>query len=135
VLNDDNGSRWCDVRKEHMRRAEPAVRTITCKVEGRQVDLCGNHSSLWIAKVQARPVLASYCPNCVHLVKIQDDKVPGADTRPLTGPLADALDNAMMRSGVLIDKRQMTLRFLAENQDPYVGSILRSTAGDDAFVS
>jgi hypothetical protein len=132
MLNDDDGSRWCDVRSH--KRPEPAVRTIMCRVEGSGFDLCKSHDIEWVVRVQHNQGLQGHCPKCAHLVEIQDSKNPRHDTQPLGGPLAAALDDAMMRSGVLIDKRQMTLRFLAENTDPYVGSILRSTAGDSAYA-
>lgn len=133
MQDSEDGSRWCDLRESH-RRPEPAQHVIMCKVEGKQLDLCSNHRSIWVAQVQMRPELSGHCPNCAHLVEIVASKSPRPDTKPLAGPLADALDNAMLRAGVLVDKRQMVLKFLSENNDPYVGSILRTTSGVAAIA-
>src|ERR1700691_3728804 len=103
MQDSDEGTRWCDLRSSH-RRPERAQHQIMCKVEGKSLDLCANHHSIWVAQVRMRTELQGHCPNCAHLVEITASKIPKPDTQPLTGPLAEALDNAMLRSGVLVDK-------------------------------
>jgi hypothetical protein len=126
-VKDDDGVRWCDNRAAH-RRPEPAERVLFCTVEGHEYDVCGAHWKAWVDAVRSTSKLAGHCPNCSALITGPPSGQPQPSTQPLIGAIADAIDHAMFRAGILIDKRQLTLRYLAEERDPYVGTILRSTS-------
>lgn len=126
-MKDDEGVRWCDTRAAH-RKPEPAARVLFCTVEGHEYDVCSAHWEVWVANIRATPKLAGHCPNCSSLVTGAPAGQPQTSTQPLIGAIAEAIDHAMFRAGILVDKRQLALRYLAEERDPYVGTILRSTS-------
>lgn len=125
-MRDDEGNRWCDNRAAH-RRPEKSSHLLFCRVEGHEYDTCEAHWQLWVATLAQHHQLEGHCPNCMHMVLGKPAPTPRPATLPLTGPLADAIDNAMFRAGVLVDARRQALRYLAEVDDIYVSSILRST--------
>lgn len=52
-----------------------------------------------------------------------------ASAPPLTGPLADAVERALLAEGISGDARARVLARLANDTDPYIASLLRSVSG------
>lgn len=51
------------------------------------------------------------------------------NSQPYTGPLAEAIDRALLAEGVLGDTRKRVLSRLANDSDPYIATLLRSVSG------
>jgi hypothetical protein len=114
--------------------SERAESLIFCKAEGMEMRLCHKHNAAWKAMAGTDPGLQLRCPSCApsylarreeqahnHRVTIADD--------PITGPLADAIDRAMLAEGIYSPVRQAVLRRLAADTDAYVASVLARSAG------
>ena len=116
---------------------EKAVSLIFCKAEGTEMRLCGAHYRAWQAEAGGDTGLQLRCPNCAASYKLrresqaQSPAVVIAD-EPITGPLAVAIDRAMLAAGVLKPTRDMVLRRLAADPDAYVSSVLAQSAGSVA---
>lgn len=114
-----------------------AAVTWICQVEGREVNLCLPCSQAWKVTARRNPALINRCPNCApsyYASRQVRDRGPrtgtiSPDSRPYTGPLADAIDRAMLAEGILTDVRKRVLSRLAEDEDPYIGMLLRSASG------
>lgn len=94
-----------------------------CGVEGIQISACRPCRAIWQEKVTRDPALQNRCPNCEPVpIRVKErprnSKVK-AHTQPLTGVIAEALDAAMFREGVLVDTRKKILLRLATD-DPWL---------------
>ncbi len=101
----------------------------TCKVEGIQISACESCWVTWRGLVATDPSLQNRCPKCVKALtrvpaalRIAAGKggtsVPSA-TEPLRGVIADAIDTAMHKEGVLADVRRKVLLRLA-TEEPWL---------------
>jgi hypothetical protein len=117
----------------------PAITVHPCKVEGSEFALCRGHSAEFNTLIANRPHLQIRCPRCIpqflstveqagNLDRVRQMGLPS----PITGPLAEAIDEAMYREGVLGPTRDKVLRRLNAQDDSYVAAIFRSTAAPKA---
>lgn len=98
-----------------------AITTWFCQAEGRQVKLCQECRQDWQVKVGAAPELAPRCPMCSgrYLADRGEREARAAAVassdrpEPLSGPVADAISDAMFKAGVLVDVRTSVLYLLA----------------------
>lgn len=108
---------------------EDSVYSFLCKVEGTDTRLCKRHLDEWRRTVQQDTSLAQNCPKCAPAAlqrrqfQASSPSVAIAD-EPLTGPLAIAIESAMLREGVDVLTRRRVLMRLAADQDVYVSSLL-----------
>jgi hypothetical protein len=106
----------CDVKLKGCVRQ--AAASWICKVEGVQISACRFCWEAWKGRAQTDPSLANRCPRC-EIRPVGADR-PAAKIRrrnpePLTGVIAEALELAMYREGILIDTRKrVMLRLGAE---------------------
>ena len=122
----------CDLR-DRPGCQHTAGSTFICKVEGREVALCGNCLRWWREHALANPGLEFRCPNCAPQFLANKETRPANAPAPvlLTGPIADLIDQSMYRQGILIDIRRRVLADLyrlANESDGYPSMLLRSTA-------
>lgn len=116
---------------------ERAGHLIFCKAEGTEMRLCPGHYRAWQAEAGTDEGLRIRCPNCApgYLSRRESQahspQVVIADD-PISGPLAVAIDRAMLASGVLKPTRDQVLRRLAADPDAYVSSVLAQSAGSVA---
>jgi hypothetical protein len=128
----------CDSQKaehppEHC-TLEPSVVWI-CRIEGREVRHCQPCDAVWKKQANRIPALKQRCPNCAY--QYFDSRIPPerdfhtgtSDGEPLEGPLANAIDRAMLAEGVLADTRKRVLARLASDDDSYISMLLRSASG------
>lgn len=123
---------WCDMPK----CKKSAIHVLSCRVEQSEFALCDDHNKWWISRSRGIQEYQIRCPRCLpayldsHKNQI---RMPGTTLpSPITGPLADAIEEAMYRQGVLQPDRIMVLRRLAATESSYVRAIFRSTAGTAA---
>lgn len=151
------GNQWlCDTPDEPGCQGNAAVAFI-CRVEGRQVSLCRNCEAVWKGYARQDSQLSLRCPNCapsyiarrnasVDMGQVAREREERRITSPeqpmLTGPLAEVIDNAMARSGVLVDARHRVLAELRQlvdsDESGYAAVLLRSAdswVGGEANVS
>jgi hypothetical protein len=113
---------------------ERAVTRMTCRVEGTEISFCARHWMNWKVVLQQDSRLKDHCPRCAnaYLSRLEQQaanpSVLIAD-EPITGPLAEAIDNAMHESGVLKPVRDEVLRRLAANTDAYVAAVMSRQVG------
>lgn len=84
-----------------------------CEVEGTPVISCRACRFEWMRLANANPELKPRCPNCSRGQLKDQPRVQ--EIKPLTGLVAAAMDEAMMREGVLINVRQAVLKRLARD--------------------
>jgi hypothetical protein len=91
-----------------------AVRAWLCQVEQTEVAACSNCSEAWKDLVRDDPTLLPRCPSCAKArINRPRARVPMAG--PITGLVADTVDEAMRIEGVLVNIRQAVLRRLARD--------------------
>jgi hypothetical protein len=100
----------------------------TCKVEGIQISACSSCWADWQTSVRADPALTERCPKCTRAparvptaLRIAD-KNGTSVTRakePLRGVIADAIETAMHKEGVLADVRTRVMFRLA-TEEPWM---------------
>lgn len=117
---------WCDKR---------ATTTFICKVEGREVRMCGPCNAAWKDKARHDPYLLARCPNCTK------NRQPEALPRPVIVPsdvemlgeyTEAAVRAAMERSGVLIDQRENVIRLLKTDLSVWVEVPVARAGAPDA---
>jgi hypothetical protein len=102
----------CDIRFPGCE--DNAIRAWLCQVEQIEVAACAPCSAAWQALTREDPDLALRCPSCSKArMNRPQAKVPVAG--PITGLVADALDEAMRVEGILIQTRQAVLRRIARD--------------------
>lgn len=125
---------FCDIGRN---TNHPCRKTATyihsCKIEGSEFSFCKQHELDWKAQTRGRETLQVRCPRCLPQFLAQTEnqihKPNGSSLpEPITGPLADAIDMAMYREGVLTPTRMNVLRRLNDIDSSYVRAIFRSTA-------
>jgi hypothetical protein len=89
-----------------------AVRAWLCQVEQTEVAACGSCSAAWQVLVRDDPSLLPRCPSCSKS-RINRPQASMPLAGPITGLVADALDEAMRIEGILINTRQAVLRRIA----------------------
>jgi len=108
---------WCDLRnepEEHPGCERKATTTFVCVIEGREVALCNNCNRIWRERVKLEPEQANRCPLCSkHAIPVTMPARQPALGRALAGPVAEIIDDAMFREGLLVDVRARVLRRLA----------------------
>ena len=114
---------------------EPATVTIFCHVEGRDTKLCHRHIVEWRNQSNGDEMLSKHCPRCApsYIARRESQayspRIAIAD-EPISGPLADAISEAMHAEGILVPVRQRVLRRLAANTDAYVAAIMSRNSMD-----
>lgn len=106
---------------------------VFCKVEGRDTHYCQVCWSEWARSVTGDEKLALHCPRCsaAYVARRETQANHAAVTvadEPITGPLAEAIDQAMHAAGILAPTRHEVLRRLAANTDAYVASVMSRNA-------
>lgn len=86
-----------------------AVRAWQCQVEQIEVAACTSCYTAWRALVSDDPDLLPRCPSCAK-ARINRPQARMHISGPITGLVADAIDEAMRIEGILIDKRQAVLK-------------------------
>jgi hypothetical protein len=121
---------WCDVKKCRIK----AFRIHSCNVEQSEFAFCEQHNKDWVEKTRGTQQ-AFRCPRCLPNFLTQQENAANLPNHalvqlppPIVGPLAMAIEDAMMREGVLSHNRIKVLQRLAACDDPYVSAIFRSTA-------
>jgi hypothetical protein len=114
----------CDIKSKGCQT--DAVVTFVCKVEGVQVSGCRPCYDTWRTLAGTSELIAQHCPRCYRAPARVPAAVRGAvplvrGSDPLTGVIADAIDAAMFREGVLGDVRKKVLVRLA-NEEPWLNS-------------
>jgi hypothetical protein len=115
----------CDIKAKGCLFA--AVVSWICKVEGIQISGCRKCYEDWRARAAHSPELAMRCPRCERQAPKRAAATEAAPSRkvahtpPLGGIIAEALDSAMFREGILIDTRLRVMRRLAA-EDPWLNS-------------
>lgn len=110
----------------------------TCIIEGRSVQLCNNCNAAWRRMAQQTPALRMRCPHCAaqyfnsRQISATGHTTGTSDGEVLIGPLADAITRAMLAEGISGDARRRVLARLADDTDPYISQLLRSTASAGA---
>ena len=126
---------FCDANDRKCKR--PAISIHSCQVEGSEFAFCAQHKREFDAVTQGKTHLQIRCPRCIpgFLQKLQEAG-QGANSihlpSPITGPIAEAIDEAMYREGILGPTRLKVLRRLNNLDDSYVAAIFRSTAAPKA---
>jgi hypothetical protein len=110
-----------------------AVVHVFCKVEGRDTHYCKICWSEWSRSAAGDEKLALHCPRCssAYVARRAAQAAHAAITvadEPITGPLAEAIDQAMHAAGILKPTRDEVLRRLAANTDAYVASVMSRQA-------
>lgn len=122
---------WCDYENATCKKIATYVHK--CQVEQSEFAFCQNHEKWWKARTHGNHEYQIRCPRClpVYLERIRQpsSSVQSILPDPISGPIADAIDDAMYRQGVLGPDRTMVLRRLAASESSYVRAIFRSTAG------
>lgn len=106
-----------------------AVVHVFCKVEGRDTHFCQDDWQTWSRSVAGDELLAQHCPRCApaYIARREAQATSAAITvadEPITGPLADAIEQAMHAAGILKPQRDEVLRRLAANTDAYVAAVM-----------
>lgn len=98
--------------------------------------MCGPCDKTWKQTARRTPALIQRCPNCSHeyfrsraIPERPSGNTGNSKNEPLTGPLADAMSRAMSAEGLAADVRARILSRLANDDDPYISSLLRSLSG------
>lgn len=110
-----------------------AVIHVFCKVEGRDTHFCQTCWSEWSREAAGDEKLALHCPRCAaaYVARRAAQAAHAAITvadEPITGPLAEAIDQAMHAAGILKPTRDEVLKRLAANNDAYVASVMSRQA-------
>jgi len=108
----DSTQPQCDIRFSICEGS--AVASWTCEVEGTPVISCRACRAEWMRLAQSYPDLLPRCPRCARGRLGLAQRKP-ANQAPITGLVADAIDEAMRIEGVLINHRIAVLRRLAIN--------------------
>jgi hypothetical protein len=120
---------WCDTPK----CKQKAVRIHQCSVEQSEFAFCEGHNKDWVLKTRGTQQ-ALMCPRCLPAYLARQGNGDALNRPvvqlppPIIGPLALAIEDAMMREGVLGHTRQRVLQRLAACDDSYVSAIFRSTS-------
>jgi hypothetical protein len=114
--------------------SDTASVSVLCKVEGTEFHACARHWSEWTRSAVNDSLLSAHCPRCApaYIARRESQASNTAVTvadEPITGPLADAIDNAMHAEGVLAPERARILRRLAANTDAYVAAVMSRQNG------
>lgn len=122
---------WCDVDNSRCRKTATYVHA--CTIEGSEFAMCRQHEREWKGKTNGKPAQQARCPRCLPLFIAQGGGRPEAASQSgmpeaITGPLAEAFNDAMYREGILEPTRKRVLQRLGATDDSYVMSIFRSTA-------
>lgn len=122
---------YCDVKYDGCKG--DAVTSWVCNVEGVQISACAPCKAQWRQRAAQNEDLQIRCPRCAHLaapaVLRPVPKRPVRTAEPLTGIIADALENAMFREGIAQDLRKKVLVRLAQ-EEPW----LQSPASESAVA-
>lgn len=115
---------WCTKRAEF---------SFICKVEGREVRMCGPCNTRWKAAAAIDAYLLPRCPNCTR------NRSPETLPRPVEAPVdmlgkytEIAVMEAMRRVGVLSDQRDSVIRLLKTDLSVWTDSRVPVQAGTDA---
>jgi hypothetical protein len=125
---------FCDIRNKKTGRVcgNQANYVHPCKIEGSEFAFCKGHEAEWKAQTTNQPNFQVRCPRCLPQFLASVDarllRPVSSLPEPITGPLADAIDMAMYREGILTPIRMNVLRRLGKNDSSYVNAIFRSTA-------
>jgi hypothetical protein len=109
-----------------------------CRVEGREVTLCGPCDQAWKRMANITPALQQRCPHCASKYHESRQISPSGHSTgplgglPIEGPLAEAINRAMLAEGISGDARRRVLTRMAADSDPYIASLLRSVASAGA---
>jgi hypothetical protein len=125
---------FCDIGKgeKHPCRKQ-ATYIHSCKIEGSEFAFCHTHEREWKAQTAHQPNYQVRCPRCLpQFMQQAENQLSRASSGtslpdPITGALADAIDAAMYREGILTPVRTNVLRRLAATDSSYVRAIFRST--------
>lgn len=122
---------WCDVNKG-TRCGKKATYVHSCAIEGSEFAMCQPHEREWRGKTAGKPAQQTRCPRCLpqflaagggRAEATSSDGMPD----PITGPLAEAFNEAMFREGILEPTRKRVLQRLGGVEDIYVRGIFRSS--------
>lgn len=129
----EDAASLCYYSRTADRCREKSVVHSSCKVEGTEIHLCQRHWDNWMRVIAGDESLKTHCPRCVTAyvarreMQAMNPAVAVAD-EPITGPLADAIDNAMHAEGILAPTRRAILRRLAADNDAYVAAVMSRSA-------
>lgn len=116
---------WCDTRNnpDFPGCEEHAAISWTCVVEGREIGLCNSCNRAWRERAMLEPELSPRCPLCSHVIlPVTTPARQPIAGHELTGPIAEAINDAMYREGILVDVRARVLRRLGA-QDVMMASV------------
>lgn len=90
---------------------------LSCPTEGRLARLCGACLGVWRSRAALDPVLQQRCPGCESAWETTKSAL--VVSQPVTppipeGPVAAALQHAMLMEGLLVDDRLRILRRLQQ---------------------
>ena len=116
---------WCTKRSEF---------SFICKVEGREVRMCGPCHDHWKVKAQNDPYLLARCPNCTrNHVATPSLPRPVLTTESMLGIYTEAaLVEAMRRVGVLVDQQKRVINLLKTDLSVWTDSQANARAGAHA---
>jgi len=103
---------FCDLRFEGC--GTDALSAWLCAVEQIEVSACRPCREQWQELARNEPALRVRCPRCADR-QIREARRKPQDPGPLTGLVANALDEAMRVEGILVDARIRVLRRLARD--------------------
>jgi|HubBroStandDraft_5_1064220.scaffolds.fasta_scaffold00014_73 hypothetical protein len=113
----------CDIRERGCDIS--AAVSWVCGVEGIQISACKKCWTTWKARVAADSSLGMRCPRCSKIPPRAAEQAlhnyRQTGTEPLQGIIADALDSAMFREGILGDVRKRVLVRL-RNEESWLDS-------------
>jgi hypothetical protein len=124
---------FCDIGRNTKQSCHTQATYIhSCNIEGSEFAFCHKHEIEWKARTSHQPDFQIRCPRCLpqYLQTVTNARNRNSNSLPdpITGPLADAIDMAMYREGILTPTRLNVLRRLAAIDSSYVRAIFRSTA-------
>lgn len=125
---------FCDMdRNTNKPCRKQATYIHSCKIEGSEFAFCHKHEIEWKARTSHQPNFQVRCPRCLPQFLASTENSSHSTNQnglpePITGPLADAIDMAMYREGILTPTRINVLRRIAGTDSSYVRAIFRSTA-------
>jgi hypothetical protein len=119
--------KWlCDIKRPNC--TKNATANWMCKVEQVQCSACPTCYAEWRQDVSVHPDLAVRCPRCAQTpdavkrrAEASKNREPVKTDRPLEGMIADAIEAAMFREGILVDVRRKVLVRLAR-EEPWLHS-------------
>lgn len=115
---------WCTKRAEF---------SFICKVEGREVRMCGPCNTRWKERATNDPYLLPRCPNCTKGHKPETLPRPVEAPSDMLGKYTElAIMEAMRRVGVLVDQRESVIHLLKTDLSVWTDSRAPARAGADA---